>query len=116
MERENKRKLGGRFEELAAEYLIGQGLEVIERNYRNRQGEIDLIARDGSYLVFVEVKYRSNDKKGDPAEAVGYYKQGRIRAAARYYLHQNRYGDIPCRFDVIAITGEHVRWIQDAFS
>lgn len=116
MERENKRRLGSRFELLAAEYLTGQGLEIRERNYRSRQGEIDLIANDDGYLVFIEVKYRSDDSKGDPAEAVGPYKQQRIRAAARYYLYQNRYGEeTPCRFDVIAILDGGIRWIQDAF-
>lgn len=116
MERENKRRLGSRFERLAAEYLIGQGLEIRERNYRSRQGEIDLIAKDDGYLVFIEVKYRSDDSKGDPAEAVGRYKQQRIRAAARYYMYQNRYGeDTPCRFDVIAILHGRIRWIQNAF-
>lgn len=112
----NKRALGGEYEAQAASYLAEQGLEILERNYQNRQGEIDLIARDGSYLVFVEVKYRRDDKKGDPAEAVGYYKQQHIRAAARYYLYQNRYGeDTPCRFDVVAILDGVTRWIRDAF-
>lgn len=116
MERENKRALGGRFEELAAEYLTAKGLCIIEKNYRSRHGEIDLIARDGDYLVFAEVKYRRDDKMGDPAEAVGYYKQARIRETARYYLHRNRYGDdTPCRFDIVAILGEEIRWIKNAF-
>lgn len=116
MGRKNKRMLGSEYEQRAAEYLTRQGLEIAERNYRSRQGEIDLIARDGSYLVFVEVKYRSDDRKGDPAEAVGYYKQQHIRAAARYYMYQNWYGDdTPCRFDVVAILEDDIRWIRDAF-
>lgn len=116
MERINKRTLGGEYERLAAEYLTKQGLEILDRNYRCRQGEIDLIARDGSYLVFVEVKYRSGSGMGDPAEAVGFYKQQHIRAAARYYLYQNRYGeDVPCRFDVVGILDGEIRWIRDAF-
>lgn len=116
MGRINKRMLGSEYEQRAAEYLAGQGLTILGRNYRCRQGEIDLIAGDGSYLVFVEVKYRSDVSKGDPAEAVGFHKQQRIRAAARYYLYQNRYGeDTPCRFDVIAILNEEIRWIRDAF-
>lgn len=116
MERKNKRMLGSEYEKQAAGYLKSRGLEILERNYRCRQGEIDLVARDGSYLVFVEVKYRHDDSKGDPAEAVGPYKQQKVRAAARYYLYQNRYGEeTPCRFDVVAILGEEIRWICDAF-
>lgn len=116
MERKNKRTLGSEYEQRAAEYLTQRGLKILERNYRCRQGEIDLIARDGSYLVFVEVKYRSDDSKGDPAEAVGSRKQQHIREAARFYLYQKRYGeDTPCRFDVIGILGDHIHWIRDAF-
>lgn len=116
MKNDNKRTIGKDYEELAAAFLTKQGLTIIGKNYRDRQGEIDLIARDGEYLVFVEVKYRKNGKKGDPAEAVGYYKQQHIKNTARYYLYQNRYGeDTPCRFDVIAILKDEIRWIQDAF-
>ena len=68
--RMNKRKTGAEYEELAARWLTGTGFEILEKNYRCRIGEIDLIARDGRYLVFVEVKYRSDEKAGDPSEAV----------------------------------------------
>ena len=61
----NKRKTGTEYEELAARWLIEKGYEILEKNYRCRIGEIDLIARDGRYLVFVEVKYRSDEKAGD---------------------------------------------------
>lgn len=116
MDNQNKRALGGRFEQLAADYLTEQGLEIVEKNFHGRHGEIDLIAKDGAYLVFVEVKYRGNEKKGGPAEAVGYYKQKHIRDTARYYLYQHRYGeDTPCRFDVVAILDDKITWIQDAF-
>lgn len=112
----NKRKVGGGYEEMAAAYLAEQGLAVLEKNYRDRRGEIDIIARDGRYLVFVEVKYRSNAKKGAPAEAVGYYKQQRIRATAAYYLYSHHLGEnTPCRFDVISILGEYICQIRDAF-
>lgn len=112
----NRRMTGGCYEALAAGYLEGQGLEILERNFRTRTGEIDLIARDGRYLVFVEVKYRRDGAKGDPAEAVDLRKQGRIRGAARYYLYSHGYGeDSPCRFDVVGIMGDQVRWLRDAF-
>ncbi len=110
----NKRAVGKQYEELAAAYLRGQGLTVVAQNWRCRSGEIDLICRDGRYLVFVEVKYRATARLGAPAEAVGYGKQQRIRRAAEYYLC--RYGkDIPCRFDVVSILGSEVEWIRDAF-
>lgn len=112
----NKRALGTQYEEITAEYLTQQGAQILERNFRCRQGEIDLIIKDGAYLVFVEVKYRSSLKNGDPAEAVTSVKQERIRTAARYYLYQNRYGeDTPCRFDVIRILRGEINWIKNAF-
>lgn len=111
----NKRITGSQYEALAARYLNEQGLEVLEQNYRSRQGEIDLIARDGEYLVFIEVKYRKNDSLGFPEEAVAPRKQQRIARTAGYYLYRQGYGDIPCRFDVIAILGNRIRWIKHAF-
>ena len=112
----NKREIGSGYEEMAAAYLIEQGYTILERNFRERYGEIDIIARDGEYLVFVEVKYRKNEKNGDPAEAVGAYKQQRIRRTAQYYLYKKRMGtETPCRFDVVAILGREIRLIRDAF-
>lgn len=112
----NHRKTGSRFEQIAAEYLVGQGAVILEQNYRSRQGEIDLIIKDGVYLVFVEVKYRHDARKGYPEEAVGFYKQQHIRSTARYYLFSHNYGeDTPCRFDVVSILGNEIRWLKDAF-
>ena len=67
----NKRRIGGIFENMAADYLVSQGLLILERNYRCRMGEVDLIARDGNYLVFVEVKYRNSSRNGNAAEEIG---------------------------------------------
>ena len=75
---ENRRIRGQQKEELAAAWLERQGYEILEHNYRCRQGEIDLIARDGRYLVFIEVKYRNSAKCGDPLEAVDRRKQAKI--------------------------------------
>lgn len=113
----NKRQIGTGKEELTASYLIKNGYHILERNYRCRQGEIDIIAKDGNYLVFVEVKYRKTGKWGDPAEAVDRPKQHRICRAARYYLYQHRYGeDQPCRFDVAALYGDgRISYIKGAF-
>ncbi len=116
MSNENKRATGSRYEALAAAFLERQGLTILERNYRCRQGEIDLIVRDGRTLVFAEVKYRSSAASGEPAEAVTPAKQRRIREAAGYYLYSHRHGeDAPCRFDVVSILGSQIQWIRDAF-
>lgn len=111
----NKRKIGAWYEQMAAEYLKGQGMVILEQNYRVRQGEIDLIGKDGDCLVFVEVKYRRNGINGDPAEAVTPDKQRHIRQAANRYLYRCQCGDVLCRFDVVSILGREVQWIQDAF-
>ncbi len=111
----NRRETGTQYEERAAEYLIAQNYQILERNYRIRSGEIDIIARDGTVLVFTEVKYRKNEESGNPLEAVDIRKQKKIINVARYYLYQKKYGDVPCRFDVIGICGSHIEHIKDAF-
>ena len=112
----NKRSLGKAWEEQAAEFLKREGCEILERNFRGRRGEIDLIVRDGRYLVFVEVKYRKNADSGFPEEAVDYRKQRIIsRVAQEYLLKRRLYESTPCRFDVVAICGDRVRHIKNAF-
>ena len=114
----NKRQTGARYEKMAAEYLESRGLFILERNYRCRQGEIDLIAREGEFLAFVEVKYRQGKEKGTSLEAVDKRKQRRICRAARCYLACSVGDmDIPCRFDVVGIDGkeEKISWIKNAF-
>lgn len=116
-------ELGDAFESLAAQWLTGQGLTIIQRNYRCKAGEIDLIARDGSALVFVEVRARSNPRFASAAASVDHRKQHRLRLTAQHYLqsHPNT-ADSPCRFDVIAIEPRQfpaptaVRWIRSAFT
>lgn len=115
MEVPNKRHIGSQYERMAAEYLEKQGVVILEQNYHARQGEIDIIGKDKDYLIFVEVKYRKNAESGDPAEAVTSWKQRHIRMTAQYYLYSHRYGDIPCRFDVVSILDHEILWIQDAF-
>lgn len=117
MTERNRRKTGAAYEQLAAEYLEQKGYRILERNYYTRTGEIDLIARDGRYLVFVEVKYRKDARDGHPLEAVDSRKQGRIRRAAQVYLHARKLPlDTPCRFDVVGILGEEVTHVEDGFS
>lgn len=112
----NKREVGTYYEEMAADYLIRCGYRILEKNFSCRQGEIDLIAKDGEYLVFIEVKYRSTAVFGDPGEAVDRRKQEKIYQAAKYYLHRFYYGsEVLCRFDVVLILGKQVSLIRDAF-
>jgi len=89
----------------------------VGRNFRCRVGEIDLIMRDGQVVVFVEVRYRSDHRHGSAAETVTLQKQRRFTAAARRYLQQHpAAARAPCRFDVVAITGEQVDWLKGAFA
>ena len=112
----NRRKMGADYEGLAAAFLERQGYEILERNFYTRRGEIDLVAREGSALVFVEVKYRSDLSLGEPLEAVGPRKQERLRGAAAYYLMKKRLPeDTSCRFDVVGILGKEIRLVRDAF-
>ena len=112
----NRRKIGMEQEERACQYLTERGVRIRERNFRCRQGEVDLIGWDGDYLVFFEVKYRKTAWAGYPAEAVGYGKQKKICRAAAFFLYQRKWNEgIPVRFDVIAVCGESVNWYQDAF-
>ena len=112
----NKRQIGTHYEKEAGQYLEQHGYHILEYNFRCRMGEIDIVAREGAYLVFVEVKYRKDSAAGEPLEAVDYRKQRQISQTAAYYLRRHGYGEnTPCRFDVAAILGEEFRLIQNAF-
>ena len=118
----NQKGLGNRGEEIAAAHLERKGYEILERQCRTPVGEIDLIARDGKTLAFVEVKTRRSARYGQPAAAVGREKQRRItRAAMWYMMNKNRQGETPpCRFDVVEIYATpngawNVRHLENAF-
>ena len=111
----NRRAIGTEYETLACEYLIRHGYQILCRNFRCRQGEIDIIARDRDYLVFIEVKYRHDEHEGDPAEAVDYRKQKKISRVAEYYCWKKQKLNQPCRFDVICVLGQEIRHIVNAF-
>ncbi|MBE5869739.1 MAG: YraN family protein [Lachnospiraceae bacterium] len=112
----NKRQIGSKKEELAAAFLREKGVQIVRKNYRIRQGEIDLIGYEDRVLIFVEVKYRSAKRAGLPEDAVTTAKKRQICKVALFYLNQNKLGtDIPCRYDVIAIDEEGVRWYKNAF-
>ncbi len=111
-----RREKGFVYENVAAAYLEKKGYRIVARNFYTRFGELDLIARDGAYLVFVEVKYRATGQGGHPLEAVDGRKQRRMKRAAQFYLL--RYGfpeRTPCRFDVVGILGDEITHIENAF-
>ncbi len=112
----NKRSLGSIWEDQVCTFLKREGCEILEKNYRSKRGEIDLIVREGRYLVFVEVKYRKNSAAGFPEEAVDYRKQLRISRTAQDYLLKKWLPETtPCRFDVVAVCGEQIHHIRNAF-
>jgi putative endonuclease len=93
--------LGRQGEEAAERYLVQHGYEIVDRNYRSQQGEVDLIARDGKFLVFVEVKSYSFRSYGSPVGAIRQSKKESIIHAANTYLFKNQIKDTDCRFDVL---------------
>jgi putative endonuclease len=99
----------------AAQLLSAAGYEIVERNFRCKAGELDIIARDDGVLVFVEVRSRSDDEHGRAAEMVQRRKQRRVIRVARYYLAAAAPAFERCRFDVVAITGDEVELFKDAF-
>lgn len=105
---------GREAEAAAARHLERHGLRVIERNFRIRGGEIDLICRDGRTLVFVEVRLRSRSDFGGAGASIGVAKQRRIILAARHYLAGR--SDCDCRFDCVLLDGGKIEWLRDAFS
>jgi putative endonuclease len=118
-EQDNK-YLGAIGEEVAAAFLMRAGLKMVERNFRCKGGEVDIIARDGKTLVFVEVKARKNLAYGVPQLAVTPFKQRQISKAALTWLAKNRLQDQPARFDVVAIllsadSHHRIEHIRNAF-
>jgi putative endonuclease len=108
-------KRGVAAEAFAADFLAARGLALLERNYRCRKGEIDIIARDGDTLVFIEVRLRSRDDFGGAAASITAAKRRRLEYAARHYL-AGLGKEPPCRFDAVlldAIEPGHVEWLRN---
>lgn len=103
-------------ERLAAAFLEREGLKILERNYRCRFGEIDLVAASGDTLVFVEVRARKSEAFGGAASSITAAKRRRLLAAARHYLARYR-ADRACRFDVVLVRGQEreIEWLTNAF-
>jgi len=96
-------QLGNQGEDIAAAYLSSIGFRIITRNYRNKSGEIDIVAEDKETLVFVEVKTRRTKRFGLPEEAVTLQKQRQIVRAATWYLSHHNMMESPVRFDIVAV-------------
>ncbi|MDO5145431.1 MAG: YraN family protein [Eubacteriales bacterium] len=112
------RKKAGRLgETAAASFLESQGVRILLRNFYCRQGEIDLIAKEGEVFLAVEVKWRRNKKQGQPCEAVDLRKQRKICRAYDYFrLKYDLDEYVPARFDVVEVDGDYqCRWIKNAF-
>jgi putative endonuclease len=102
-------------EDQAHDFLLAKGLKPVCRNYRCKQGELDLVMNDQNTLVIVEVRYRKSDVYGSALESITASKQARIIAATQHYLSTLRV-DSPLRFDVVAISGNgETNWIKNAF-
>jgi putative endonuclease len=114
-----RQALGKMGEELACRELLERGYAILERGYRTDAGELDIVAKDGDYFVFVEVKARQDGSFGDPEEAVTLRKQQKLVWMATDYLARRGLHEVPCRFDVVGINTETtpptVIVIPDAF-
>jgi putative endonuclease len=110
------RALGFAAEARAAEYLQRKGYRVVDRNWTCRGGEIDLVCEHGDTLVFVEVRARSDDAHGTPLETVVDLKRRRLVRAAEIYLHVKKQWERACRFDVVAVAGDAIEHVEDAFA
>ncbi|MEZ5502645.1 MAG: YraN family protein [Halioglobus sp.] len=117
------KSLGDSYEDHAAILLEARGLLLVERNFRGKSGELDIIARDGDYLVFVEVRARGNRHFDSAAGSVNFRKQQRIIRTAHLFLQRRpQWAHLPCRFDVVAFeppqsgSRPRIRWIRGAFT
>jgi putative endonuclease len=107
-------------EEAACRFLKKQGLKILHRNFKTKGGEIDIVARLGQVVIFVEVKTRTNTNYAKPEDAVGFRKRESLKSAARNYIQENPFRDCEFRFDVISVTmtdslKPNIDWIQNAF-
>lgn len=109
----NKRKIGDIFEEKSCNILKENSYQILDRNYRNRYGEIDIIALKDNELVFIEVKYRKNAKYGYGMEAVDNKKMEKIFSLAETYIEEKGYFDMSLRFDCMSYLNEELEWLKN---
>ena len=112
---DTKIQRGASAEDLATKLLVAAGYQIVERNFRCKAGELDIVARDGDVLVFVEVRSRSDDEHGSAAETIRRSKQRRVARVAAHYLAMVEPVFEQCRFDVVAITAGDAILLKDAF-
>ena len=112
----NTRVLGADYEKKAAEFLCSLGMEPVEKNYRTRFGEIDLIMKDKETIVFVEVKFRKSASAGYALDAIDFRKRKQIcRIAFQYVMLNDRHTQHKYRFDCIGIDGDRIKYVKNAF-
>ena len=109
----NTREIGNKYEDKSVETLVREAYKILERNYQNRFGEIDIIAEKNKELVFIEVKYRKTSKFGYGYEAVYRIKIIKILKLANYYIQSKKYQDYKIRFDCMSYLGDELDWIKD---
>ena len=109
----NTREIGNKYEDKSVETLVREAYKILERNYQNRFGEIDIIAEKNKELVFIEVKYRKTSKFGYGYEAVDRRKIMKILKLANYYIQLKKYQDYKIRFDCMSYLGDELDWIKD---
>lgn len=112
---------GSAIERVVENYLIANGLQLIQRNFLCRRGEIDLIMKDQNEIVFIEVRYRKSIRHGTPEETIAPSKVRKLILTAKIYLQNNTLWESPCRFDIVGVTPskDHslaINWIRDAFT
>lgn len=110
----NKREIGAYYEDKVCDFLREKGIEILERNYYCKFGEVDIIGRDQNTLIFFEVKFRTDDRFGNALEAIDRKKQKRIIDCAKYYM-AFKDNNLFIRFDAIGITEGKLNWVKNAF-
>ena len=109
----NTREIGNKYEDKSIKTLVKEAYKILERNYQNRFGEIDIIAEKNKELVFIEVKYRKTSKFGYGYEAVDRRKIMKILKLANYYIQSKKYQNYKIRFDCMSYLGDELDWIKD---
>ena len=109
----NTREIGNKYEDKSVETLMNEGYKILERNYQNKFGEIDIIAEKDKEVIFIEVKYRKTNKFGYGYEAVDRRKIMKILKLANYYMQSKKYQDCKIRFDCMSYLGDELDWIKN---
>ena len=117
---DKRKELGRKGEEIALSFLKKKGYHILDKNFRCPLGELDIVAREGDQIIFIEVKTRRSSGFGPPEESLNYIKKKRLTRLALFYLTNNRLKGVCCRFDVVAIVFkkekvEAIHLIKNAF-